>query len=137
MKPGMTIVPEQSITSASAEIAGAIWAIVFPLIKTSAFSKSPTLGSSESTTPPRNRMGRLRPSPMRFWVAVCEADPPPPGVWVQDAAASAAALAVAVRNVRRDRGSHDELVDMIPPRTKIEPVYQRQIAAVRRGEGAD
>jgi hypothetical protein len=66
MKPGMTMVPEQSITSASAAVmVGAICAIVFPLIKTSAFSKSPIFGSSVSTTPPRNRMGRLRPSPMR------------------------------------------------------------------------
>ena len=44
MKPGMTIVPEQSTTSASpAEMLGAISAIVLPSIRTSAFSKSPTL----------------------------------------------------------------------------------------------
>jgi hypothetical protein len=42
MKPGITIVPLQSTISASpAEIVGAISAILFPSIRTSAFSKSP------------------------------------------------------------------------------------------------
>src|SRR5262245_37077974 len=67
MNPGITIVPEQSTTSASpGAISGAIALIVLPSIITSALAKSPTLRSRLSTTPPRRRMRRFRASPTRF-----------------------------------------------------------------------
>src|SRR5262245_42324967 len=116
MKPGMTIVPEQSTTSASAAvIPGAICAILFPSISTSAFSKSPIFGSSVSTTPPRSRMRRLRASPTRSWVCAVVVVCWPLTCEVPHAAAAIPATAVAaVRNSRRDASTHD-VVDMVPP----------------------
>src|SRR5437867_4211292 len=106
MKPGMTIVPEQSTTSASvAEMLGRTSAINFPSIGTSALSKSPTTGSRLSTTPPFSRMRRLRPSPMVSWVSTGVADrTPASGVAAKEAPANPA----AARNSRRD----EEFLDM-------------------------
>ena len=103
-------------------MSGATLTITFPSIKTSAFSKSPTLGSRLSTTPPRSRMRRLRPSPTRFWrsagVAVRSpssclvlAGPAeaPEVMLVMLASEASVAPAPVVRNFRRDEG----LVDMV------------------------
>src|SRR6267378_65130 len=113
MKPGMTIVPEQSTISASpAETVGATSAILLPSIRTSAFSKSPTRGSRLSTTPPRSRMRRLRPSPTRPCrsAGVAERSPPAwPALVVSDGlpqpaagiVAAASPAAPALMNSRR------------------------------------
>ena len=80
-KPGITIEFEASITWAlGAPMFGFTAEILLPSISTSAFSKSPTALSSDSTQPPLSRIGRL-------------------------AIAGAAAVAAAVvhRNCRRDR----------------------------------
>ena len=53
-KPGITIMPEASITSASAATSpGPTWAISPRSMSTSAVVKSPTSGSRLSTVPPR------------------------------------------------------------------------------------
>ena len=53
-KPGMTIMPDASITSASAATRpGPTSTISSPSMRTSAVVKSPTFGSRLSTVPPR------------------------------------------------------------------------------------
>jgi hypothetical protein len=54
-KPGMTIIPLASTTSASASIRGATWAIVSPSMRTSPVGRSPRSGSTVRTVPPRSR----------------------------------------------------------------------------------
>ena len=60
MKPGMTIMPRQSTTLALlALMLGRIATIFLPSMSTSAFSKSPTAGSSVRTTAFFSRMRSL------------------------------------------------------------------------------
>ena len=57
MNPGMTIIPDASIVSASAATrSGPTSTIAPPSIRTSAVAKSPTCGSIVRTVPPRSRI---------------------------------------------------------------------------------
>src|SRR5437867_4347979 len=151
MKPGMTIAPEQSTTSASeAETLGAIWAIFFPSMRMSAFSKSPTFASRLRTTPPRSRMRRLLASPVKFWASGAAAARAGESCALpHDAPARPAAP--AVRKSRRDRRPglgdsgesawlpigadvHEEVVDTagLPDQREKEAMWAFTIAAPRR-----
>src|SRR5687767_11256896 len=100
MKPGMTMVPRQSTTSASPAVRfGPTAAIVLPSIRTSACSKSPTFGSRLRTTPPRSKT-RRRPSGTSSCAATPSEDDPARWAGPQETPASPAAA--AERKVRRD-----------------------------------
>ncbi len=96
-KPGITIDFEASITCAlGALMSGFTAEILLPSIRTSAFSKSPTDLSSDSTQPPLSRIGR----PAAGFGAAC-ASPVP--ITLAIAGAATVAAAVVHRNCRRDR----------------------------------
>ena len=99
MKPGITIMFPASITSASAaEMSGAIWAILLPRISTSAFSKSPTALSIDTTQAFLMRMGR----PAAVAAGGCWACAWPITLAVRAGAATATVAAVHM-NCRRER----------------------------------
>src|SRR4051794_4574960 len=102
MKPGMTMVPEQSIFSPPASRLGPTATIFFPSISTSAFSKSPTPGSRVRTTPPFSTL-RFGSRFLTVSLAVTPAANVAAAAGAPDATATAASPEAPVsRNSRRE-----------------------------------
>jgi hypothetical protein len=114
MKPGMTIVPAQSTTSASpAENAWPHLRDARAVDQHVGVLEIADLRVERQHHAAAQQDARFRPSPTMFCGDDDVAAGAPP-VWVgaHDAAASPAAVAVAVRNSRRDAPTHVRVVDM-------------------------
>src|SRR5262245_22038496 len=135
MKPGMTIVPAQSMTSAlAATLAGVLGptaALFLPSIRTSALSESPTLAARRTPAPPRSGLGRLRPSPPRPCVSADVAERKPAS-WPGTAAAVNPAAA-ALKKSRRWSRVEEECLDIVglALRVTVVTLLQRRVLGGR------
>src|SRR5262249_41820712 len=129
MKPGSTIVLAASITAASALMSGRTAAIRSPSIRTSAGSKSPTLRSRLSTTPPLIGVRGCWAKAGRAALASAAA----PAHLTKSRRRMPEVAAIAWRSVRLDRAVRTRLIDGARQvlRQHIEQLIHRQAHRLR------